>query len=74
MISAGGLIDENIRTRLLSTIPLVRFSTANDVANAALYLASDEASFISILLLAFVFIFVCLLHTHTLTEIYALTF
>jgi 3-oxoacyl-[acyl-carrier protein] reductase len=44
---AGGLIDENIRTRFLSTIPLGRFSTANDVANAALYLASDEASFIS---------------------------
>lgn len=44
---AGGLIDENIRARFLSTIPLGRFSTSDDVANAALYLASDEASFIS---------------------------
>ncbi|NBT55936.1 MAG: SDR family oxidoreductase, partial [Betaproteobacteria bacterium] len=30
-----------------ASIPLGRFSTALDVANAALYLASDEASFIS---------------------------
>ena len=35
------------RARFLSTIPLGRFSTALDVANAALYLASDEAAFIS---------------------------
>ena len=31
----------------LATIPLGRFSTPLDVANACLYLASDEASFIS---------------------------
>ena len=32
---------------VLSNIPLRRFSTALDVVNAALYLASDEAAFIS---------------------------
>lgn len=44
---AGGPIDDARRAKFLSTIPLGRFSTALDVANAALYLASDEASFIS---------------------------
>ena len=34
-------------TLFRATIPLGRFSTALDVANAALYLASDEAAFIS---------------------------
>jgi len=44
---AGGPLDETRRARFLSTIPLGRFSTALDVANAALYLASDEAAFVS---------------------------
>lgn len=44
---AGGPLDEARRAKFLSSIPLGRFSTALDVANAALYLASDEASFIS---------------------------
>ena len=44
---AGGPIDEARRQKFLTTIPLGRFSTATDVANAALYLASDEAAFIS---------------------------
>ena len=44
---AGGPLDEARRSKFLSSIPLGRFSTALDVANAALYLASDEASFIS---------------------------
>jgi len=44
---AGGELDEARRARFLSTIPLGRFSSALDVANAALYLASDEAAFIS---------------------------
>lgn len=44
---AGGPLDEARRQKFLSTIPLGRFSTALDVANAALYLASDEAAFIS---------------------------
>ena len=35
------------RAKFMATIPLGRFSTALDVANAALYLASDEGSFIS---------------------------
>lgn len=44
---AGGPIDDARRAKFLATIPLGRFSSALDVANAALYLASDEASFIS---------------------------
>lgn len=44
---AGGPVDDVRRARFLATIPLGRFSTALDVANAALYLASDEAAFIS---------------------------
>jgi 3-oxoacyl-[acyl-carrier protein] reductase len=44
---AGGPVDEAKRAKFLATIPLGRFSTALDVANAALYLASDEAAFIS---------------------------
>ncbi len=43
----GGEITEERRAKFLATIPLGRFSTALDVANAALYLASDEASFIN---------------------------
>jgi 3-oxoacyl-[acyl-carrier protein] reductase len=44
---AGGPVDEARRAKFLATIPLGRFSTALDVANAALYLASDEADFVS---------------------------
>ncbi len=44
---AGGPVDGARRAKFLATIPLGRFSTALDVANAALYLASDEAAFIS---------------------------
>jgi 3-oxoacyl-[acyl-carrier protein] reductase len=44
---AGGPITEERKAKFRATIPLGRFSTALDVANAALYLASDEASFIS---------------------------
>jgi len=44
---AGGPVDDARRAKFLATIPLGRFSTALDVANAALYLASDEAAFIS---------------------------
>ncbi|WP_186108360.1 SDR family oxidoreductase [Burkholderia gladioli] len=35
------------RQRFLATIPLGRLSTPQDIANAALYLASDEAEFIT---------------------------
>ena len=44
---AGGPLDEERKAKFRSSIPLGRFSTALDVANAALYLASDEADFIS---------------------------
>jgi 3-oxoacyl-[acyl-carrier protein] reductase len=44
---AGGPLDEARKSKFRASIPLGRFSTALDVANAALYLASDEASFIS---------------------------
>jgi 3-oxoacyl-[acyl-carrier protein] reductase len=44
---AGGPIDEVRKAKFRASIPLGRFSTALDVANAALYLASDEADFIS---------------------------
>ena len=36
-----------IRAKFLSTIPLGRFSTPEDMANAALYLCSDESSMIT---------------------------
>ncbi|NNA65893.1 SDR family oxidoreductase [Pseudomonas gessardii] len=35
------------RQKFMATIPLGRFSTPQDVANACLYLASDEAAFIT---------------------------
>ena len=35
------------RARFIATIPLGRFSTAEDIANAALYLCSDEASMVT---------------------------
>jgi 3-oxoacyl-[acyl-carrier protein] reductase len=44
---AGGELTEERKAKFRATIPLGRFSTALDVANAALYLASDEAAFIS---------------------------
>ncbi|QCB47634.1 SDR family oxidoreductase [Hydrogenophaga sp. PAMC20947] len=44
---AGGELTEERLTKFRSTIPLGRFSTGEDVGNAVLYLASDEAAFIS---------------------------
>jgi len=44
---AGGAVTEEAKKAFLATIPLGRFSTPLDVANACLYLASDEANFIS---------------------------
>jgi 3-oxoacyl-[acyl-carrier protein] reductase len=44
---AGGAITDEARKQFLATIPLGRFSTPLDVANACLYLASDEAAMIS---------------------------
>jgi len=42
----GGDTPEN-RERFLKTIPLGRFSTPEDMGNAALYLCSDEASMVT---------------------------
>jgi 3-oxoacyl-[acyl-carrier protein] reductase len=44
---AGGALTEEAKKGFLATIPLGRFSTPLDVANACLYLASDEASMVS---------------------------
>ncbi len=44
---AGGAVTEEAKRRFLATIPLGRFSTPLDVANACLYLASDEAALVS---------------------------
>jgi 3-oxoacyl-[acyl-carrier protein] reductase len=44
---AGGAVTEEAKKRFLATIPLGRFSTPLDVANACLYLASDDAAFVS---------------------------
>lgn len=44
---AGGAVTEEAKKRFLATIPLGRFSTPLDVANACLYLSSEEASMVS---------------------------
>lgn len=44
---AGDELTEERLAKFRATIPLGRFSTPEDVASAALYLASDEAAFIS---------------------------
>ncbi|MGE0874938.1 MAG: SDR family oxidoreductase [Burkholderiales bacterium] len=44
---AGGAVTEEAKKRFLATIPLGRFSTPLDVANACLYLSSDDAAFVS---------------------------
>jgi 3-oxoacyl-[acyl-carrier protein] reductase len=44
---AGGAVTEEMKRKFMATIPLGRFSTPLDVANACLYLASDEAAMIS---------------------------
>jgi 3-oxoacyl-[acyl-carrier protein] reductase len=44
---AGGPVDEARREKFRATIPMGRFSTAEDVANACLYLASSDASFVT---------------------------
>lgn len=44
---AGGTLSEEAKKKFLATIPLGRFSTPLDIANACLYLASDEAAMVS---------------------------
>ena len=43
----GGVDTQEIRDKFVSSIPLGRMNTPQDLANAALYLVSDEASFIT---------------------------
>jgi 3-oxoacyl-[acyl-carrier protein] reductase len=43
----GGEETEEMRQKFVATIPIGRFSTPRDIANAALYLASDEADFVT---------------------------
>ncbi|MBM3489909.1 MAG: glucose 1-dehydrogenase [Alphaproteobacteria bacterium] len=43
----GGQVTAAMRERFLATIPLGRFSQPLDIANAAVFLASDEAAFIT---------------------------
>jgi 3-oxoacyl-[acyl-carrier protein] reductase len=44
---AGGALTEEAKKAFLATIPLGRFSTPVDVANACVFLASDEAGMVS---------------------------
>lgn len=46
-VSGFGMPADEMTRRLVSNIPLGRIGQPEDVANAALYLASDEASFIT---------------------------
>lgn len=43
----GGVDTPETRARIISTIPLGRFTQPGDVANAALFLVSDEAEFLT---------------------------
>lgn len=43
----GGVDTPEMRAKFIASVPLGRLSTPRDVANAALYLASDEADFIT---------------------------
>jgi len=43
----GGEETEEMKAKFVASIPIGRFSTPRDIANAALYLASDEADFIT---------------------------
>ena len=40
-------LNENIKTEILGKIPIGRLGVAEDIAYAALYLASNEASYIT---------------------------
>jgi len=44
---AGGSLTPEVQAKFVSTIPLGRASTPLDIANACLYLASDEAEFVT---------------------------
>lgn len=44
---AGGPLTPALEAKFLATVPLGRLATPEDIANAALFLASDEASLVS---------------------------
>lgn len=44
---AGGAITPEARAKFVASVPMGRLSTHDDIANAALYLASDEAAFVT---------------------------
>ena len=43
----GSALDSEVKRRITETIPLGRWATPEDVAHAAVYLASDAASYIT---------------------------
>ena len=47
MVEMGEQSRAEIRSRLVGPIPMGRYATADEVAKAVLFLASDDASFIS---------------------------
>jgi len=47
MRSSGRTADPEIRAKMLQQIPMRRAGRAEEVANAVLFLASDEASYIT---------------------------
>jgi NAD(P)-dependent dehydrogenase (short-subunit alcohol dehydrogenase family) len=47
MRSSGRTADPEIRAKMLQQVPLGRAGRSEEVANAVLFLASDEASYIT---------------------------
>ncbi len=47
LMAADLLADDDLRQRRIATTPMGRVGTAEEVANGALYLASDESSFVT---------------------------
>lgn len=43
----GGEVDDETYAKFVATVPMGRLSTPRDIANAALFLASDEAGFLT---------------------------